>query len=482
MKPGIYRFTLIFIAVTIVATIALQLHWNVRNYRENRKQLLSEIQSAFDGGVENYFADKTKRDIMVFGDSLHGKFPSRFVKIKSISPDSLDKTINDAQLKFNRSLDSNKVVIKMYNSADLTEEKLADMKLRQKPLDKKTREVMTFTTKIVSAIMNDSIDINKLEKEVSKELTRKNIDIDYGIEHIKEHISRHPENPKLVNVLAKSTFLPFYENLRLSYPDPTSLVLRRSLTEIILSLLLSLSIIGSLLYLLKVINRQKKIDEIRNDLIANITHEFKTPITTVISAIEGIRNFNAENDKEKTDRYLDISQRQLEKLQGMVDKLLDTATLDTDALVLQKEMVDLTAMLQSITEKYTVGNQTKVIAPSQTDDLIVVQADAFHLENAIANIIDNAVKYGGPQVEIKLESGPTHVCIFVEDDGPGIDNWHRERIFEKFYRIPTGNVHNVKGFGIGLFYSRKIIEKHNGRLELLPDRERTIFKITLPYA
>lgn len=482
MKPGIYRFTLIFITVTIVATIALQLHWNVRNYRENRKQLLSEIQSAFDGGVESYFADRTKRDIMVFGDSLHNKFPNRFVRIKSISPDSLDKTIKDTQLKFNRSLDSNRVVFKMYNSADLSEEKLADMKLQQKPLDKKTREVMTFTTKIVSAIMNDSIDIKKLENEVSKELARKSIDIDYGIEHIREDISRHPENPELVNVLAKSTFLPFYENLRLSYPDPTKLVLQRSLTEIILSLLLSLSIIGSLLYLLKVINRQKKIDEIRNDLISNITHEFKTPITTVISAIEGIRNFNAENDKEKTDRYLDISQRQMEKLQGMVDKLLDTATLDTEALVLKKETVDLAQMLQSITERYTVGHQTKVIVPPQMAEPILVQADAFHLENAIANIIDNAVKYGGQHINIRLDGGLTHVCIAVEDDGPGIDNWHRERIFEKFYRIPTGNIHDVKGFGIGLYYSRKIIEKHNGRLDLLPERQRTIFKITLPYA
>ena len=478
MKRGIHRFVLTFITITIVATIGLQWHWNVRNYQENRRQLLAEIQTAFDQGVEQYFAERTKKDIKIFGDSLQAKFPDRIMKIDNVSTDSLKKIEVTAQ----RRMDSGQVVMKILNSADLASENIAHIRAKLPKPDKKTRDVMVFTTRIVSAIMSDSIDMTALHKGFSTELARRNINLDYQLQNITEHLSRHPENPKRINVMANTTFMPPGNNVRLSYPDPTSLVLQRSLTEIILSLLLSLSIIGSLLYLLKVINRQKKIDEIRNDLIANITHEFKTPITTVISAIEGIRNFNAENDKEKTDRYLDISQRQMEKLQGMVDKLLDTATLDTEALTLQKEPVDLAQMLQSITEKYTVGHQTKVITPVQVAEPILVQADAFHLENAIANIIDNAVKYGGQHINIKLESGSSHVCILVDDDGPGIDNFHRERIFEKFYRIPTGNVHNVKGFGIGLFYSRKIIEKHNGRLELLPDRERTTFKVTLPYA
>ncbi|CAM3347127.1 hypothetical protein FLLO111716_05560 [Flavobacterium longum] len=481
MKSSTHRILLIFITVAIIATIGLQFHWNVKNYDENRRRLLNDIQIAFDNGVENYFAETAKKEITMF---IGDKEPT-VRRLHSDSIPVLDSVFTRKIMYVKRGKSETRSTTIRITGDQLI---LDSIRMRLPPPDRILNEhappeIREFANRIFVSMMRDTMDLTRLDAAVTSELERKGVNIAHDIRHLKKTGPKkgHPQDFFKLKTSAKSTFLPPGQQLQLVYSSPTKLILQRSSSEIILSLLFSLMVIGCLLYLLKVINRQKKIDEIRNDLIANITHEFKTPITTVISAIEGIRNFNAENDKEKTDRYLDISQRQMEKLQGMVDKLLDTATLDTDALVLQKEAVDLTAMLQSITEKYTVGNQTKVIAPPQMADPIVVQADAFHLENAIANIIDNAVKYGGQHIDIKLESGTTHVCISVADDGPGIDNWHRERIFEKFYRIPTGNVHNVKGFGIGLFYSRKIIEKHNGRLELLPDRERTIFKITLPY-
>jgi two-component system phosphate regulon sensor histidine kinase PhoR len=125
---------------------------------------------------------------------------------------------------------------------------------------------------------------------------------------------------------------------------------------------------------------------------------------------------------------------------------------------------------------------SKVSVTADLDREIIIAADEFHLENAISNLIDNAIKYGGDQTNVRIEQRHDKLEIFVEDNGGGIHGWHRERIFEKFYRIPTGNVHDVKGFGIGLFYSKKIVEKHGGELELVPNNEMTIFKITLPYA
>jgi two-component system phosphate regulon sensor histidine kinase PhoR len=479
MKPRLYRFTLIFITVTIVATIALQLHWNIRNYRQNKRQLLSEIQSALDSGVESYFAEKSKRDVMVFADSLHARFPDRFVQTGDVTVDSL----RQANLRVRKLSDSSKRVVNIFRSAGVPPEMIKDITIRRRiPPPKDMENVVAFTTKIISAVFSDSIDIKKLNENVSQELARKNISIDYNLQHFTESLKRHPENPDRINSLAKSTFLPHGDNVRLSYDDPTALTLRRSSTEIILSLLLSLSIIGSLLYLLHIINRQKKIDEIRNDLISNITHEFKTPITTVIAAIDGIRNFNQQDDKEKTNRYLDISERQMAKLQIMVEKLLDTATLETDEIALRKQPVDIVKLLHSIIEKYQLYAASKVSVTADLDREIIIAADEFHLENAISNLIDNAIKYGGDQTNVRIEQRHDKLEIFVEDNGGGIHGWHRERIFEKFYRIPTGNVHDVKGFGIGLFYSKKIVEKHGGELELVPNNEMTIFKITLPYA
>ncbi len=474
MKPGTNRLILIFISITIVATIGLQLRWNVRNYHENRQRLLNEIQIAFDAGVENYFADKTKKDILIFADSVHSKFPNRIFK----TIDTCKTELRVTKLKVDRLFDSSKKVVKIFSASGLSQ---ADLNVRAKIPDGKTREVMTFTNRIVAAMLGDSINMSKLDRDISKELTRKGITIGYHLERFEDDMSRHPANPGLLNILARSTYLPPYQNIRFSYSDPTSLALKRSSTEIILSLLLSLSVIFCLLYLLHIINRQKKIDEIRNDLISNITHEFKTPITTISSAIEGIRDFNDADDKEKTNRYLDISQRQLGKLGIMVEKLLETATLDTDALVLNPKENDLVALLKSIVEKYRLVSGKEILFICESDAM-PIKIDAFHIENAISNLVDNAVKYGGNEIEIRLAQRQNGIEIRIEDNGNGIAKPERERIFEKFYRIPKGNVHDVKGFGIGLYYSRKIIEKHGGTLELVSDPEKTVFKIALPYA
>lgn len=479
MKPRTHRIILIFIILAIVATIGLQFHWNVKNYQENERRLLNDIQIAFDNGVENYFAESAKKDIMLF---IGDRKPN--VKMRTEIPirDSVFAQ-KITYLKKGKS-ESRSTTIRITGDHVMLDSLRMKMPVPELAIGRAPNpEMREFANRIFVSMLRDSIDLKRLDSVVSKELSRKDIGIVHNIRHLKHPVGKgHPDDFMKVKTYAKSTYLAPGQKLLLAYHHPTLLALKRSSTEIILSLLFSLSIIGCLLYLLHVINRQKKVEEIRNDLISNITHEFKTPITTVISAIEGIRNFNAQNDREKTARYLDISQRQMEKLQDMVEKLLDTATLDTDALVLKKEPVDIVAMLHAITEKYVVGEQTKSITPVAEMESLVIQADAFHLENALGNIVDNAVKYGGQRINIRLEAGHTAVNISVEDDGPGIDDWHRERIFEKFYRIPTGNVHNVKGFGIGLFYSRKIIEKHGGRLELLPSKGLTVFKITLPYA
>jgi two-component system phosphate regulon sensor histidine kinase PhoR len=238
-----------------------------------------------------------------------------------------------------------------------------------------------------------------------------------------------------------------------------------------------LSVFSCLMFLLQIINRQKKIDEIKNDLISNITHEFKTPITTISTAIEGIKNFNELDDKEKTNRYLNISAQQLKKLEIMVEKLLETASLNTDNLNLNKEEIDVVALIKTNIEKHQMTSEKEIYFTSNKET-ISCDVDVFHFENAISNLIDNAIKYGGTNVFVHLAQTEKQTEISVEDDGTGIDKTQREKIFEQFYRIPTGNIHDVKGFGIGLFYAKKIIEKHGGTLELIHNMSKTIFKIT----
>jgi two-component system phosphate regulon sensor histidine kinase PhoR len=235
------------------------------------------------------------------------------------------------------------------------------------------------------------------------------------------------------------------------------------------------------LYLLKTIYKQKQLAEVKNDLINNITHEFKTPIATISTALEALKNFNALNDKEKSKKYILMANGQVEKLTIMVEKILETATLNHNSLVLTKQPVNITELIEHTIEKYNQINTSKTIHFENNGETTILNVDKFHFENALGNIMDNALKYGGDSIFIELNSEKDMIQISIKDNGNGIPKSQKEKVFEQFYRIPTGNTHNVKGFGIGLYYTKSIIESHGGTIQISYDKNNnTVFKIELP--
>jgi len=164
----------------------------------------------------------------------------------------------------------------------------------------------------------------------------------------------------------------------------------------------------------------------------------------------------------------------------MVEKLLETATLDGDSLQLNKEEINLIELIKTLVSKHKMHSETKTILFNAEQESIIAKVDTFHFENAINNILDNAIKYGGNTITIKLSQSSTTFTISITDNGNTLTKAHKEKIFEKFYRVPKGNTHDVKGFGIGLYYSKKITEKHGGMIRLNLDNNQTTFKMTLP--
>ena len=510
MKSKNYKYILFFITATVLATIGLQIFWNIKNYSENKIQLIKEVQTAFDNSIEYYYVEDSKNDFVaiVGNDSLVSKddffenlkLDTVFNKFPKTKSDSLEKknsddatTVELENIEFHEEPDA-----KANDVQTISYEKLQSKKaLRKNPKDissitilkgKKASDSISklknLVNKIIISMVRDSIEFNKLSKALNKELLRKNIDIQYNLQHFKGDtiFQQFPKDSitKLpLSAISGTTYLPKNQKLQISFANPTALILKRSFTGIFLSFLLSISVLSCLMFLLRIIQKQKKIDEIKNDLISNITHEFKTPITTISTAIEGIKNFNANDDKEKTNRYLDISTQQLSKLEIMVEKLLETASLNTDKLNLNKEKVNIVELLKANIEKHQMASE-KQINFITNQSILNLKIDAFHFENAVSNLIDNAIKYGGTNVSIAINQTAKDIEITLEDNGIGIEKAQREKIFEQFYRIPKGNIHDVKGFGIGLYYAKKIIEKHGGTLELLPNTTTTIFKITLP--
>ncbi len=512
MKSKNYKYILIFISTTVLSTIGLQIFWNIKNYKENKIQLIKEVQAAFDNSIEYYYVEDSKNDFVaiigndnkVSKDDFFENLKLDTVFNKKTKKDSLkQKKVNDAVTVELESIEYNeepeeKIVdndVQEFSKKELQQQKVGlknpkDISsitiLKGKKASDSISKIKNLVNKIIISMVRDSIDFNKLSKALDKELLRKKIDVQYSLQHFKadtifrqfskESISKLP-----LSAISGSTYLPKNQKLQISFSNPTTLILKRSFTEIFLSLLLSLSIISCLIILLKIIQKQKKIDEIKNDLISNITHEFKTPITTISAAIEGIKNFNAVDDKEKTNRYLDVSGQQLNKLKIMVEKLLETASLNADKLNLNKEKTNSVEILKTNIEKHQMASEKEFIFIAN-QEIILVNVDVFHFENAISNLIDNAIKYGGNKVEVTIIQTTKLIEITFEDNGIGIEKSKREKIFEQFYRIPKGNIHDVKGFGIGLYYAKKIIEKHDGILELVPNANKTIFKISVPNA
>ncbi len=484
-----HRILVYLIGLTILVTIGIQIYWNVQNYATNKQRLINEVQISLDNSVEAYYAGLAKTDFFAFAGRTNQQNRQK-------RSNFFWKAVGDDSIRIKFRLDSLLKQQSVFNGKDSTQESISIIQLREdhpsiKPLHvfrqmmgDSLGEMRKLANRLLIAAINDSINFTTMDSLLTYELKRKDITIGYKLVHFKDDsirlgsIGNIPKRFKL-KTFSKSTYLPDSQNLQLFFSNPTLAILKRSLTGILLSFVLSSAIILCLLYLLRIITKQKQLSEIKNDLISNITHEFKTPIATVTTAIEGIKNFNQKNDRTKTEKYLDISNQQLQKLNQMVEKLLETATLDNDKLLINKEPTNVIKMLEQLVEKYRMITPEKELLFSTNISELQLKIDPFHFENAVANLIDNAIKYGGDQIQVNLNSLMDQTEISVADNGGNIPQAQRDRIFEKFYRIPTGNQHDVKGFGIGLFYSQKIIKKHGGTLQLVADEKLTIFKILL---
>lgn len=462
---------LLFITLIIFGTIGLQVYWNFKNFNSNKLRLKNEIQIAYDKALELYFNEESKNTLLnIFSNDSTvstNDIINNFDFKKNI------KTINDTVIKFQqRTLKNTKLEkIDIKNIKSITV-------LKGKKDIENINGIENFPNRITISIVQDSLNYKKLDSIFKIELNRKEISLKYCFEHYKNDSLIHKykeENEKLpFKVTPKSSYFNPFERLNLKYNYTNTLLIKRMGSELILSLVFALAVIGCLFFLLHIIQRQKKIDEIKNDFISNITHEFKTPITTIGSALEGMSNFNPTNDAEKNKKYISISKNQLNKLETMVEKILETAALKTEKMNLLVEPIDLNVLLKTVQEKHQLLTDKKINLISNESEKII-EGDAFHLENAFSNLIDNAIKYGGNTITISINKVNDKITIDIKDNGKGINKKEEKAIFEKFYRIPKGNLHDVKGYGIGLFYSKSIIEKHQGTLELIQSTE-TIFR------
>jgi two-component system phosphate regulon sensor histidine kinase PhoR len=270
------------------------------------------------------------------------------------------------------------------------------------------------------------------------------------------------------------------------FPHQSEYNMRSLWLTMAVSILLVLVIIAAFSYSVFTIIRQRKLSELKNDFINNMTHEFKTPISTISLACQALSDKDIPRSNEMYNDYIKIIGDENYRLGEMAEKILQTAILEKGNLHLRPEAIDMHSLISDAIHKIAIQIEIRdgVISKSLKAEHPLIKADKVHLSNVIFNLLDNANKYSPrkPQILVSTADGENGIYISISDKGMGISKANLKRVFEKLYRVPTGDVHNVKGFGLGLSYVKFIVEKHGGNIivESEPGKGST-FTMFLPY-
>jgi len=269
----------------------------------------------------------------------------------------------------------------------------------------------------------------------------------------------------LVNELCQcDVTLHFYQKTLVTY------YFSRLAYLLIPSLLFLLIIVGGFSFLIYTINKQKRLLTIKNDFINNLTHELKTPVFSISLIAKVFKESLKQNKTQKLEEYLGLLEKENTKLKGHIDKVLELASLENGKYNLQKEPCDFHDIINDAIAGFALKIETQQGILHKTFQAVSTQLtlDKTHFKNVIQNLLDNAIKYskGQPEISIVTKSDDHTLSIAVRDNGMGIAPEHQKYLFDKFYRVTTGNIHHVKGFGLGLSYVKYIVEAHGGSISV----------------
>jgi two-component system phosphate regulon sensor histidine kinase PhoR len=340
--------------------------------------------------------------------------------------------------------------------------------------------VTRVDTKYYTVQINDKIDSVVLVSLLKRELLAQQIKIDFeysvydcSSDKMKYggYVNYNQHNPSDIIQLSRFPKAKKENNyFAVHFPHLNS-YLTHEMTNWYISTFVLVIFLLILAYAVFIIFRQKRLSEIQKDFVNNMTHEFKTPLATIKISSEVLKNPNILNNPERLLNYATIINNETQHLTNQVERVLQMAKSGKDTLLLKKERIPLRPLLESMLDKtYRPLVRSRggdiVIQISETDMEVFV--DELHFKNVISNLLDNAIKYcsARPHIEIQCQQDKEGVSIVIQDNGIGISKENLPHIFDKFYRIPTGNLHDVKGFGLGLNYVKLICKQHGGHIKV----------------
>lgn len=346
----------------------------------------------------------------------------------------------------------------------------------QGPKNPGEKSVFRFLYDVDSLSQKDSVTLEEIDSAFTQRLKEDKIAVGFVVSRL-DSVQSIPVN---------AVTLGFSKPTHFTYvlQDTWGYMLGQLKLPILFSLLLVGITIASFVLLYRNMMQQKRLADLKNEFISNITHELKTPIATVGVAIEALKSFNAIDDPRRTKEYLDISQNELQRLNLLVDKVLKLSMFEKKEIELKYEVLNLADVVDEVvasmrlqTEKY------RATVTVNTEGDCTLQADRLHLLSVVFNLLDNALKYGkeNPAVQISLEEKEHTIELKVADNGIGIPAEYKDKVFDKFFRIPHGDTHDAKGYGLGLSYVAHVVKKHKGTITVETGTGTgAIFIINLP--
>jgi two-component system, OmpR family, phosphate regulon sensor histidine kinase PhoR len=350
---------------------------------------------------------------------------------------------------------------------------------------KRISDRRSFVDRVVSQMFMFNPDIEQrispvlVEKTLKKTLINNGIEInfEYAVNRgdnslaFKSNGFQIGQNQHLYQLgLFPDDFINSSNYLTIYFPNRRNFIIQSLGVMGVSSALLTLFLLITFSFMLYVVYRQKKLTDMKSDFVNNLTHELKTPISTISLASQMLSDKSIPLQDKNTDRISDIISQESKRLGYQVEKVLQMAKFDQGQLHLKFREVHLHDLIENVISNFTLQIESKdgMLIPSLHAENDLINADEVHMTNVISNLLDNASKYTNqkPEINIETRNEGNDLMMVVRDNGIGISKANLKRIFDKFYRVPTGNIHNVKGFGLGLSYVKKIIEEHQGTIHV----------------
>jgi two-component system phosphate regulon sensor histidine kinase PhoR len=453
----------VLMLLAIVAVATFQVFWLVKNFREEKRELTFRTNVLFREALQRLRAEKLKLDTLGPNTKFRVAGYGAVGMMDAMRRRVLDTMMHDRQFR----------VMVREKSTDLIHERIPGDSISEIHVFRDGPGSGASIVRVLSRVdsLQDSIGIKELTARYAQVLQREKISIPFTITSrkavLRDDMPPAPffetENEVTIGINHPVTY-------RVDMGNMTPFALKKIGSQIMVSLLLVGLTAFSFYLLLRTLVQQRKLTQIKNDFISNITHELKTPIATVSVAIEALRNFDALHDPEKTKEYLAISSNELQRLSFLVDKVLKLSMFEKHQVELKEEVIDLSVLVKEVVnsmklqfEKY----KAKVNVQMQGEHFEIA-ADRLHMTSVLFNLLDNALKYSreNPSIHIELKEEEDRIMLRVTDNGIGIPVEYHKKIFDKFFRVPAGDTHNVKGYGLGLSYVAYVIQRHLGSIEV----------------